>query len=69
VLTILAKRLAEAAGKELLARQSGLSIDGAGVETKSSASDPVSEADRASEKLIVDGLAVRKALRSLRVPA
>jgi myo-inositol-1(or 4)-monophosphatase len=50
-------RLAEAAGKELLARQSGLSIDGAGVETKSSASDPVTEADRASEKLIVDGLA------------
>ncbi|HWD82558.1 MAG TPA: inositol monophosphatase family protein [Kribbella sp.] len=52
----LAVRLAVAAGEELLARQQDLSIDAAGVETKSSASDPVSAADRASEKLIVDGL-------------
>jgi myo-inositol-1(or 4)-monophosphatase len=52
----LAVRLAIAAGAELLARQQSLSIDAAGVETKSSASDPVSAADRASEKLIVDGL-------------
>ncbi|MFG1907600.1 inositol monophosphatase family protein [Kribbella sp. NPDC048928] len=52
----LAVRLAIAAGEELLARQQSLSIDAAGVETKSSASDPVSAADRASEKLIVDGL-------------
>jgi myo-inositol-1(or 4)-monophosphatase len=52
----LAVRLAIAAGGELLARQQSLSIDAAGVETKSSASDPVSAADRASEKLIVDGL-------------
>ncbi|GAA1593765.1 inositol monophosphatase family protein [Kribbella karoonensis] len=52
----LAVRLAIAAGEELLARQRGLSIDAAGVETKSSASDPVSAADRASEKLIVDGI-------------
>lgn len=52
----LAVRLAVAAGEELLARQKGLSIDAAGVETKSSASDPVSAADRASEKLITDGL-------------
>jgi myo-inositol-1(or 4)-monophosphatase len=49
-------RLAVAAGEELLARQSTLSIDAAGVETKSSASDPVSAADRASEKLITDCL-------------
>jgi myo-inositol-1(or 4)-monophosphatase len=53
----LAVRLAESAGRELLSRQPGLSIDDAGVETKSSASDPVSAADRASEKLITDGLA------------
>lgn len=52
----LAVRLAIAAGEELLARQRSLSIDAAGVETKSSANDPVSAADRASEKLIVDGL-------------
>ncbi|NIK55966.1 inositol monophosphatase family protein [Kribbella shirazensis] len=52
----LAVRLAFAAGAELLARQRSLSIDAAGVETKSSASDPVSDADRASEKLIADGL-------------
>lgn len=53
----LAVRLAEDAGEELLSRQAGLSIDAAGVETKTSASDPVSAADRASEKLITDGLA------------
>ncbi|MGZ0150349.1 inositol monophosphatase family protein [Kribbella sp. WER1] len=52
----LAARLAVAAGEELLARQRDLSIDAAGVETKSSASDPVSAADRAAEKLIVDGI-------------
>ncbi|GAA1549691.1 inositol monophosphatase family protein [Kribbella hippodromi] len=52
----LAVRLAHAAGEELLARQQSLSIDGDGVETKSSASDPVSAADRASEKLITDGI-------------
>ncbi|MEV0791555.1 inositol monophosphatase family protein [Kribbella sp. NPDC050459] len=52
----LAVRLAIEAGEELLARQRSLSIDAAGVETKSSASDPVSAADRASEKLIADGL-------------
>jgi myo-inositol-1(or 4)-monophosphatase len=52
----LAVRLAIAAGEELLARQRSLSIDAAGVETKSSASDPVSAADRASEKLITDAL-------------
>ncbi|MFF0265557.1 inositol monophosphatase family protein [Kribbella sp. NPDC004536] len=51
----LAVRLAIAAGAELLVRQQELSIDAAGVETKSSASDPVSAADRAAEKLIVDG--------------
>jgi myo-inositol-1(or 4)-monophosphatase len=56
----LAVGLAEDAGRELLSRQSGLSIDGAGVETKSSASDPVSAADRASEKLITDGLAAAR---------
>lgn len=53
----LAVRLAEEAGQELLSRQADLSIDAAGVETKTSASDPVSAADRASEKLITDGLA------------
>ncbi|MEU4606659.1 inositol monophosphatase family protein [Kribbella sp. NPDC023972] len=52
----LALRLAVAAGQELLARQPGLSIDAAGVQTKTSSSDPVSDADRASEKLITDGL-------------
>jgi myo-inositol-1(or 4)-monophosphatase len=52
----LAVRLAVAAGEELLARQPGLSIDAAGVATKTSSSDPVSAADRASEKLITDGL-------------
>ncbi|MDX2974371.1 inositol monophosphatase family protein [Kribbella solani] len=52
----LAVRLAHAAGEELLARQQSLSIDADGVETKSSASDPVSAADRASEKLITDGI-------------
>jgi myo-inositol-1(or 4)-monophosphatase len=52
----LALRLAVAAGEELLARQPCLSIDAADVETKTSSSDPVSAADRASEKLIVDGL-------------
>ncbi|MFG1816222.1 inositol monophosphatase family protein [Kribbella sp. NPDC049174] len=52
----LALRLAVAAGEELLARQPGLSIDAADVETKTSSSDPVSAADRASEKLIADGL-------------
>lgn len=56
----LAVRLAIAAGEELLARQQSLSIDAAGVETKSSASDPVSAADRASEKLIVDGLTAER---------
>jgi myo-inositol-1(or 4)-monophosphatase len=56
----LAVRLAIAAGEELLARQRSLSIDAAGVETKSSASDPVSAADRASEKLITDGLAAAR---------
>jgi myo-inositol-1(or 4)-monophosphatase len=56
-LSELAVRLAKAAGEELLARQTGLSIDAAGVETKSSASDPVSAADRASEQLITEGLA------------
>ncbi|GAB2635563.1 inositol monophosphatase family protein [Kribbella swartbergensis] len=55
-LRALAVRLAVAAGEELLARQPGLSIDAAGVETKTSASDPVSAADRASEKLITEGL-------------
>ncbi|MEU4289895.1 inositol monophosphatase family protein [Kribbella sp. NPDC026596] len=55
-LRALAVRLAFAAGEELLARQRSLSIDAAGVETKSSASDPVSAADRASEKLITDGI-------------
>ncbi|HEY4572001.1 MAG TPA: inositol monophosphatase family protein [Kribbella sp.] len=55
-LRALAHRLAVAAGEELLVRQRTLSIDAAGVETKSSASDPVSAADRASEKLITDGL-------------
>ncbi|MGW1341844.1 inositol monophosphatase family protein [Kribbella sp. NPDC002412] len=55
-LRALALRLAFAAGAELVARQPGLSIDAAGVETKTSASDPVSDADRASEKLITDGL-------------
>jgi myo-inositol-1(or 4)-monophosphatase len=52
----LALRLAVAAGQELLVRQPGLSIDAAGVRTKTSSSDPVSDADRASEKLITDGL-------------
>ncbi|WP_329004080.1 inositol monophosphatase [Kribbella sp. NBC_00709] len=52
----LAVQLAVAAGEELLARQQSLSIDAADVETKTSASDPVSAADRASEKLITDGL-------------
>ncbi|NUR96168.1 MAG: inositol monophosphatase [Kribbellaceae bacterium] len=56
----LAFRLAIAAGAELLARREALSIDAAGVETKSSASDPVSAADRASEKLIVDGLTAER---------
>ncbi|GAA1555136.1 inositol monophosphatase family protein [Kribbella sancticallisti] len=56
----LAVRLAKSAGAELLSRQTGLSIDSAGVETKSSASDPVSAADRASEKLITDGLVVAR---------
>ena len=52
----LAVRLAIEAGEELLSRQHSLSIDAVGVETKTSASDPVSAADRTSEKLIVDGL-------------
>ncbi|MEV4264850.1 inositol monophosphatase family protein [Kribbella sp. NPDC049584] len=52
----LAVRLAVAAGEELLVRQQSLSIDAAAVETKTSVSDPVSAADRASEKLITDGL-------------
>ena len=52
----LAVRLAVAAGEELLVRQQSLSIDAADVETKTSVSDPVSAADRASEKLITDGL-------------
>ncbi|WP_432883553.1 inositol monophosphatase family protein [Kribbella sp. CA-245084] len=52
----LAVRLAVAAGEELLARQQSLSIDAADVETKTSGSDPVSAADRASEKLITDGI-------------
>ncbi|MFI5690980.1 inositol monophosphatase family protein [Kribbella sp. NPDC051586] len=52
----LAIQLAVAAGEELLARQQSLSIDAAGVETKTSVNDPVSAADRASEKLITDGL-------------
>jgi len=59
-LRALAFRLAVAAGEELLARQRSLSIDAAGVDTKSSASDPVSGADRASEKRITDGLAVAR---------
>jgi myo-inositol-1(or 4)-monophosphatase len=52
----LGARLADIAGNELLARQAQWSVDGPGVETKSSPSDPVSEADLASEKLITDGL-------------
>ncbi|MGW7679157.1 inositol monophosphatase family protein [Kribbella sp. NPDC054772] len=56
----LAVRLATAAGAELLARQQSLSIDAAGVETKSSVSDPVSAADRASEKLITDGITAER---------
>ncbi|MFF0339646.1 inositol monophosphatase family protein [Kribbella sp. NPDC004875] len=56
----LAVRLATAAGAELLARQQSLSIDAAGVETKSSVSDPVSAADRASEKLITDGISAER---------
>lgn len=52
----LAVRLAVEAGEELLSRQQSLSIDAAAVETKSSVSDPVSVADRASEKLITDAL-------------
>ncbi len=55
-LCALAATLATAAGEELLARQQSLSIDAPDVETKTSASDPVSAADRASEKLITDGL-------------
>lgn len=56
----LATRLAVAAGAELLARRSSLSIDAPGIETKTSASDPVSIADRASEKLITDGLSAAR---------
>ncbi|MEU4391987.1 inositol monophosphatase family protein [Kribbella sp. NPDC023855] len=55
----LAVRLAEAAGEELLKRQAGL-VGGGEVETKSSVSDPVTAADRASEQLIVDGLAAAR---------
>ncbi|TDW17621.1 inositol monophosphatase family protein [Kribbella kalugense] len=55
-LRALALQLALAAGGELLARRHGLSIDAIGIETKTSASDPVSAADRASEKVIADGL-------------
>ncbi|MEU0091291.1 inositol monophosphatase family protein [Kribbella sp. NPDC006257] len=56
-LLALAVTLATSAGAELLTRQAAFSIDGPAVETKSSASDPVSAADRASERLITDGLA------------
>ncbi|MDT7728624.1 MAG: monophosphatase, partial [Actinomycetota bacterium] len=59
-LLALAATLATAAGVELLARQAAFSIDGPAVETKSSASDPVTAADRASEKLIADGLAAAR---------
>jgi myo-inositol-1(or 4)-monophosphatase len=59
-LRALATRLAIAAGEELMARRSSLSIDAPGVETKTSASDPVSVADRASEKLITDGLSAAR---------
>ncbi|TDU90380.1 myo-inositol-1(or 4)-monophosphatase [Kribbella voronezhensis] len=59
-LLALAVTLATAAGAELLARQTAFSIDGPAVETKSSASDPVTAADRASEKLITDGLAAAR---------
>jgi myo-inositol-1(or 4)-monophosphatase len=46
----LAVRCARAAGAELLSRYG----DVQGLETKSTATDPVSDADRASERLIVD---------------
>ena len=59
-LLALAATLATSAGAELLARQAAFSIDGPAVETKSSASDPVTAADRASEKLITDGLAAAR---------
>lgn len=48
----LAERAAQAAGRELLARYD----DPTGVGTKSSATDPVSDADRASEQLLVSML-------------
>ncbi|WP_112248462.1 inositol monophosphatase family protein [Kribbella monticola] len=56
----LASTLATAAGAELLAREATVSIDGPAVEIKSSASDPVTAADRASEQLITDGLAMAR---------
>lgn len=51
-LLALAVRVARAAGEELLARYGRAGA----VETKSSATDPVSEADRAAERLLVDAL-------------
>lgn len=51
-LLVAALRAAEAAGGELLRRFGAA----AGVGTKSSATDPVSDADRASESLLVDAL-------------
>ena len=48
----LAEAVARAAGAELLARYGRAGA----VETKTSATDPVSEADRASERLLVDAL-------------
>jgi myo-inositol-1(or 4)-monophosphatase len=50
----LATRLADAAGAELLSRRDEVSLESA--QTKSSGTDPVSVADRASEQLIVNGL-------------
>ena len=52
VLLDLAVRAARAAGAELLARYGNVE----GLDTKSSATDPVSDADRASEALIVSML-------------
>ncbi|TWD80079.1 myo-inositol-1(or 4)-monophosphatase [Kribbella amoyensis] len=57
-LLALATRLALEAGVELLGRQAGLSVEQA--QTKSSGTDPVSAADRASERLIVTGLAAER---------
>ncbi|MGI8868886.1 MAG: inositol monophosphatase family protein [Mycobacteriales bacterium] len=52
-LLVLAVETARAAGAELLRRYGRIE----GLETKSTATDPVSDADRASERLIVDALA------------